>query len=60
MNIYEHHGRLLEQHADEVARHRRTIEVLGQVVRGEIELSRLEVGTDSWKLLPEVPKPDDE
>ncbi len=45
-------GRLYAELEQERLQHRRTLEVLRQVVAGELEVSRLEVESGGWRILP--------
>lgn len=53
MNIYEQHGRLVEQYQQECEKHVQTVNVLRRLKQGEINLESLTVTDDNkWTILP--------
>lgn len=51
MNIYEQHGRLVEQYEMECEAHRRTVDVLRRLKQGEIDIASLTVTDDNqWAI----------
>lgn len=57
MNIYELHGRLIEQHSEEQRNHLLSLDLLGKLVRGEIDMSRVTMTENGWKLTPVAATP---
>lgn len=60
MNIYEQHGRLVEQYQTECENHQQTVNVLRRLKQGEITLDLLTVTDDNkWSIVP-TPEPLDD
>lgn len=57
VSIYERFGRLQEKYESEYEQHLQTIDVLGKLKRGEIDLSQIEVTDTSWIVVPKPEKP---
>lgn len=57
-NLHEIIGRLTVQHEDECAQHRRTVDILREVSKGNIRPAALKVRADhSWEIIDLPPAP---
>ncbi len=52
MNIYERFGRLTEEYDEEQRNHRLSLDLLRGIVDGKVDLSRVEMKDNGWKLAP--------
>ena len=50
--MLEEDVQVLQQHE---AEHRKTLEILRQVVSGELDPKRVKVSDDGWQIIPEEP-----